>query len=110
MTQLFDFDDIIGKTIKSVKSYDEDVFIVFDDDSFTALGNDPYVRGTRFGLQGRSIENVNVSELGLLVFLKEITLEQADARIAQMTQRWEESAKRREIQQLQELKAKYPDV
>lgn len=110
MKQLFDFDDIIGKTIKSVKSYDEDVFILFDDDSFTALGNDPYVRGTRFGLQGRSVENVGVSELKLLLFLKEITQEQADARTEEIGQRWKESAERREIQQLKELKAKYPDV
>lgn len=86
MTQLFGFEAIVGKTVGEVRELHGILFLVFEDGTFLAIDDEYTIMDEGFGLQGKSIETTYWYALEEALLLKEITQEQADARIEQRNQ------------------------
>lgn len=120
MKQLFDTDEMIGKTIKTISAeYEEQLIIVFNDESFIVLSDerDEYDRhsSAQIGSTGNVFDtDVSRSNYTLLYNLGMITkyvFDELDTYFTQMDadELSEKNAeiKRKELQQLAQLKAKY---
>lgn len=120
MKQLFYTDEMIGKTIKTISAeYEEQLIIVFSDESFIVLSDerDEYDRhsAAQIGSTGNVFDtNVSRSNYNLLYNLGMITkyvFDELDRYFKQMDadELSEKNAeiKIKELQQLAQLKAKY---
>lgn len=120
MKQLFDTDEMIGKTIKTISAeYEEQLIIVFSDESFIVLSDDrdEYDRSSKAQIGStNSVFDTNVSRLNyeLLYKLGMITkyvFDELDPYFKKMDEDEEverqEYIQQKERQQLAQLKAKY---